>query len=723
MMAAMLLAVLGASFQIVDDRGAPVSGATVIFHSARHSESVSETSDAAGHVAAPPTFDAASVSVTAPGYLTNDERLTTSTVKIVLHAQTAVIGSVSVATGAARSLHALAVPAANLDERAISTTTAYTTSTLLRSMPGFDFVRDNAAFTNYGDLRVSFAGAGEDRGLALADDVPAQDGFGGQVDWLAYPPSSLTSIELLRGPGAALYGANAVGGVLELHSFGPATDSHAPPSGSFELEDGTPHLTDAALGYRFAIAPNLTASIATQTGHQAYDDLAPGYQTPIDAEATASSTATRAQLRYAFGNSSLDLGGLYANDEQFEGRPTYSFARHLEQTDLHFATSTALTTLNVVAYNRDSAILNTSDQAPADPGVLRYTQEIPTRESGIAATWFLTQSSNQLAIRTDEKFVDGSSTQFGPTGGLQSFGTGKQQYAGLAVEDTYDRGRFELIGGLRGDVVTFFDGMASGKATPDRADRVLSPRAAVRYDLTRAIALRASTGGGFREPFLNELLRGYQIGSVKYEANAKLTPERSSNEGIGIDALVGSGRLALDFSNTQVHNAIEFVTVSATAQMRENVARAQSDSTTLTYTAPLARCTNVRAYVTSQYARITDGPLGDIGNRLQYVPSRAGDVALDAGNGTLGYGVDVGYAGPTFADDRNTEVLPAAVLVGAHVTRPLGHGASLSIEGANLNGAHYLSSIDRYGPPPSIFMRLRFGLGPAAATGARSACP
>ncbi len=158
-----------------------------------------------------------------------------------------------------------------------------------------------------------------------------------------------------------------------------------------------------------------------------------------------------------------------------------------------------------------------------------------------------------------------------------------------------------------------------------------------------------------------------------------------------------------------MHNAIEFLTISPTIQKRSNFARTQTDSTTLTYTAPLARCTRVRAYLTSQYARITDGPVYDFGNRLQYVPSRAGDVAIDSGSGAFQYGGDVGYAGPTFADDRNTEVLRSAVIVGAHITRQLGEGAALTLEGTNLNGGHYLSSIDRYGPPPSIGLRVRFG--------------
>jgi len=723
--AALLLAVLHPQVQIVDDGGAPVAGATVVFHSASGA-TITKTSGSDGRVSAPDSFDAASVTVTAAGYDTASLPVPSGTASIVLHAHTAVIGTVSVATGSARNLHRLAVPAATLDSVAIATAPVDTTDALLRSLPGFDFVRSNSAFTNYGNLRVSFSGAGEDRGLVLADDVPAQDGFGGQVDWLAYPPSSLSAVELLRGPGAALYGANAIGGVLQLRSFGPNTDWRALPDGSLEFQDGTPHRSDATLNYRFALAPNLTASVASQTGHEAYYDFTPGYQSPDDREATASSTATRAQIRYAFGNSSVDLGGLFANDEQFEGRPSYTFARDLTQTDLHFTTATQDTTFGVVAYNRDTNITNTDDQAPTDPGVLRYIQTIPTRESGVAASWFLTQGDNELGIRADEKFVYGDSTQTGPTGALQSQGSGQQQYAGAALEDTYERGRFQFIGGLRGDLVTFSDGVLVSTKTidaPPRADRVLSPRLAARYDVTKRIAVRASTGGGFREPFLNELLRGYRIGSVSYNPNPNLTPERSANYGLGADALLGPGRLSLDFANTTVKNAIEFLTTSPTSQMRSNVAQTQTDSTTLTYTTQVARCTRMRAYATSQYARITNGPVYDLGNRLQYVPAKSADVAVDSGSGAFGYGADVGYAGVTYADDRNTEVLPAAIIVGAHITRPLGQGATLTLEGTNLSGTHYLSSIDRYGPPPSIDLRLRFGLGPQPPNAGTPGCP
>jgi outer membrane receptor protein involved in Fe transport len=728
LLAALLLAVLGPHLDVVDERGTPVAHATAVFRSASGA-TAGATSDAAGNLAAPADFDAVSVTVTAAGFDSATITLPATSAAIVLHAQSTVIGRVSVATGSSRNLHRLAVPAATLDTTAIATSPAFATDSLLRALPGFDFVRSNSAFTAYGNLRVSFSGSGEDRGLVLADDVPAQDGFGGQVNWLAYPPGSLDSVELLRGPGAALYGANAIGGVLQLRSFGPGADWRAMPAGSIELQDGTPHRTNATFNYRFTVAPNLTAAVTTQTGHQAYSDFPPGYTSPIDREATSTSSATRAQMRYTFGHSALTAGGLFANDEQFEGRPSYTFARDLTQADLHFLTSTPAATLSVVAYNRDTNITNTDDLAPTTPGALRYIQQIPTRESGVAGSWFFTQGNNEIALRADEKFVTGVSTQTGPTGALQSQGSGKQQYAGLALEDTYEAGRMQVIAGLRGDLVATSDTalrtLTSLTAPQPRTDRVLSPRLAARYDVTKGIALRASTGGGFREPFLNELVRGYRIGNISYNPNPNLIPERSANYGVGADALLGAGRLSLDYANTRVTNAIEFVTspTSPTTQTRSNVGRTQTDSTTLTYATRVARCTRLRAYLTSQYARITNGPVYDLGNRLQYVPSRSGDVAVDSGSGAFGYGADIGYAGVTFADDRNTQILPAAIILGAHITRPLGQGAALTLEASNLSGTRYLSSPDRYGPPPSIGLRLRFGLGPQGPDSGTPGCP
>lgn len=51
-----------------------------------------------------------------------------------------------------------------------------------------------------------------------------------------------------------------------------------------------------------------------------------------------------------------------------------------------------------------------------------------------------------------------------------------------------------------------------------RVESAISPRAALRYDVSPAVAARVSSGAGFRPPYLNELVRGFRIGATALHA-------------------------------------------------------------------------------------------------------------------------------------------------------------------------------------------------------------
>lgn len=124
------------------------------------------------------------------------------------------------------------------------------------------------------------------------------------------------------------------------------------------------------------------------------------------------------------------------------------------------------------------------------------------------------------------------------------------------------RGRAEALLGVRGDAIRYerLSLVTVSAATP--APRVatsfvsardagaVSPRAALRYDLSPAIALRLSSGGGFRAPYLNELVRGFNVGAVVMAPNPELVPERSRTDALGFDALFDGGRGRLTFDVT-----------------------------------------------------------------------------------------------------------------------------------------------------------------------------
>ncbi len=620
------------------------------------------------------------------------------------------IGTVRVATGSREALHRLPVAASVLDARAIARIPALASDDLLRVLPGFDRTRSNSGFTNYGQLRVSFTGAGTDRGLLLVDAIPAQDGFGGQVDWAAYPAADITRAELLRGAGSALYGAGAVGGVLALDTAAPPA-THAAPHTALQISAGSHGAFTAYARSSASLGSRLTTSLSLEQNALAYDDLAPGYRSPIDQRAYSRSSMASLRLRYALSSHTLlDYGARAAWDIQNEGRPNYDFRRRFTQHALTLHRAWQRASLTALAYAQAESVTNRADQFPQSPGALRYTQAVPSHDNGLGVAWSVDAPESTFQLRADARFTGGSSTQLGPSNLLSAAGSGTQAVAGLAVAQTWRLPRAEIDLGARGDLVGFADGSITRNGTsttlPHSIERAISPRLALRYDLSKRLALRISDGAGFRPPYLNELVRGYQIGSIVYEPNPDLVPERSSSLSAGLDYTGGDTAIALDAIHTFVNDAISFSTIDPTHQRRSNIAHTQTDGETLAISRRVGDA-RITASATAQYARVTCCAAALVGKRLPYVPLVSASVGYDASIGALGAGVTLSYLGETYADDLNTQPLGTALVAGLHLSAPLRpHGPKLLLTVTNLTGARYLSSIDRYGPPAVISLGL-----------------
>jgi outer membrane receptor protein involved in Fe transport len=299
---------------------------------------------------------------------------------------------------------------------------------------------------------------------------------------------------------------------------------------------------------------------------------------------------------------------------------------------------------------------------------------------------------------------------------------------GAAVQETWQSGRFEVVGGARFDtvrsygenLVSVFKGKTTVTAPPGTSDQAVSPRIALRYDFSPQLAFRASSGSGLRAPFLNELVRGYFIGSTAFEPNPALAPERSQTTSAGIDLLQSRTHLSLDAFDTTVHNAIMFETIDPTHQMRSNVAQTRTGAYVLRYAQALAGCSRLSAWVSTQNARVSAGPSAIVGKHLQYVPEASATIDYASRIGSVGTGVSVSYIGQTYADDLNTEPLGTAMLLGARLRIPVANGAQLDVRADNLTDARYLSSVDRYGPPAVLSIGVTLPVGKSSATS--SAC-
>jgi outer membrane cobalamin receptor len=717
---------------VVDESGKPVAGALVDFVDAAGRHDLEKT-DPAGNAVAKAGFDPRSADVRKPGFSQLHVDLD-RTAKAVLQRALPVVGTVSVATGSRRSLHEVPFPTSVMDRSEVALSPAQTSDGLLSSMPGNDRDRSNSAFTNYGQARASFSGAGLDRGDVLVDGVPAQDAFGGQVDWLAYPAEEIERAELLRGAGSALYGSGAVGGVLDIRTFAPEVGASG-FDGRASAGLGTNDAADDSLQLRTPLGPNFAGSLSAVSTRLAYFSLPPGYAAPSDHISTADTGATHLRGTYRNGSTTVNGSILATSDHQDEGRNNYTFDRTLRQESVDVTQAIgAIATAKIGAYVRDTTVYNLNDLFPTKPGVLRYDQHVPTNENGFFGSLSSRPGPLELALIVDQRRVVGSSVQTGATGALQSFGAGTELSQGVGGQATFRTDRFEALAGIRADTERYDDlaietisnampPITKRTTVPGHDTGAISPRGALRYDLSSKLALRVSSGGGFRSPYLNELIRSYQIGTVVMAPNPNLAPERSTTSSAGLDYAFGAGRLSFDVTQTQVKNAIDFVTVSKTLMMRENVDRTQTNGETLTYTQSVATCARVRASGTVQNPRITSGPTGTDGMQLSYIPNRAASIGLDvAGPGPIAYSIDSTYSGQTYADELEQEPLGPALLFGGTIRATTASGISFTLAGDNVTNQRYLSTIDRFGPPLTVIFKVGVPIGATARERVTNGC-
>jgi iron complex outermembrane receptor protein len=705
---------------IVDEFGKPVVAASVDFVD-QHGNHDVEKSDVSGRAEARANFVPVEAQISADGFVAQHVDLRDSRGTVTLTRALTVVGSVSVATGSQSSLHELPLAASLLDRSAIVLSPSLFTDGLLRQLPGFDRNRSNSAFTNYGQLRVSYLGAGTDLGAVFVDGLPAQDGFGGQIDWLAYPVQTLQSAELLRGAGSALYGSGAVGGVLDIKTFAPRVGSGLVEARG-ALAAGTNASYDDGAQVSVPVGANFAASASTVGTGMSYFALPPAYAAPIDHASIGSSSSTNFKLRYDDGLTSVEASTLFAWDFQDEGRTNYTFNRNLDQDGVIATRLVGADLVKFWFYDRSVNIVNIDDLFPTHPGQLRYVQNVPTHEEGYAAALEAPLSSTTaLDVLFEQRYIGGYSQQQGPTGALQADGFGTQIAQAAGLQATVRLRHFELIAGARGDLSTYNDltlitvssGTTNTTSIPGYQEGAISPRAALRYDISPVLSARLSSGGGFRTPYLNELVRGFNIGAVAMLPNPFLVPERSTTDDAGLDFLAGSrGRLAFDVFQTQVNDAIDFVSIGPNLMKRENIEKTQSNGETLTYTERLGACTRLSVWGNAQNARIVNGPGETPGKQLSYVPDNSAGLTVDgAGNGPFSFSLQGSYVGQTYADSLEQQPLGAALLFGATARAALLSGPALVLTADNLTHQQYLSTIDRFGPPRTIQLEVAVPLG------------
>ena len=272
-----------------------------------------------------------------------------------------------------------------------------TTDDKLRLVPGFSLLRRSGSQTaNPTSQGVSLRGlgaSGASRALVLVDGVPINDPFGGWIYWARVPQSSLSEVQLVPGGVSALYGNDALGGVVNMETK-PAIETDADIEGSWGNEN----------------SPFGSGWGAIRMGQWSLSGSGEGYRTNgyIDVPQSVRGTVdTPVNVQYGSGNVKLERligdrgrvflqGNLYGEDRQ-NGTPIQINDTTIRQlafgTDYQSPTA-GLFTVRLYGGTENYQQTFSSVAANRDSESLTDLQHVPVSQMGMIGQW-----SKQLASR------------------------------------------------------------------------------------------------------------------------------------------------------------------------------------------------------------------------------------------------------------------------------------------------------------------------------------
>ena len=226
------------------------------------------------------------------------------------------------ATRTPHSIHAVPASISVIDRRTIESIPAVFADEALKGLSGVYVKRGKIADTS---PSVSLRGfSGDARTLVLLDGIPLNDGYNQNVDWSGVSFDAVSRIEVVKGSFSALYGGNAMGGVINILTEIPKEEAF-----SLNTSYGTYNTFNISAGYsnRFLKNKNLALFLsANQKSSDGYPanlyQASPATAASADAVSVAGWTKTTSNTgatQYLLGH----LGDNWLTQNQLFGKISY----------------------------------------------------------------------------------------------------------------------------------------------------------------------------------------------------------------------------------------------------------------------------------------------------------------------------------------------------------------------------------------------------------------
>lgn len=361
---------------------------------------------------------------------------------------------------------------------------------------------------------VMLQGLGSERVLILLDGQPVAGRLSGVFDVSRIPTSIVDRVEVVKGPQSALYGTDAMGGVINIITRRPAADAFSvsvtTTAGTQARRDGSAALSYAAHGM----------SAAIDVGHR-HTETTPGLSSAEGALAARTDAALR--LRAGNDSSTWVEASVLALDERQRWRTStfYNFGDNRQwsgriSAGRQFGRHRIVPTLSASSYDHLSRASTAPMPFAGDAGQ-RQLQRVHQAEL-LYNGRFGSEGAHAVDIGTQVR-RDETDTERVP-GGLRT----------LTVVEPFAQAELAL-----GSRLTLSPGTRWSSSS--LWGNNVTSRLAARWSATEDVTVRASVGEGFRAPDFKELFMFFQNTNAGYAVvgNPDLRPESSRNISLGTE--------------------------------------------------------------------------------------------------------------------------------------------------------------------------------------------
>jgi vitamin B12 transporter len=420
---------------------------------------------------------------------------------------------------------------------------------LLVQAAGVQFVSNGNAG---GTTSVFLRGANSNHTLVLVDGQRVSSSTTGLTAIESMTVSSIERIEIVRGPHSAFYGADALGGVVQIFTKASPATSIAVSGGSNKTLTAAAQAGGKSGGWRFGLGASLERSAGfnaiTNENNFSYNPDRDGYR-----RANAF-----ANVQYTLSAQNILSARLFHNDlnTQYDGGADFDDRAKTKVSGLTLTGEFGPTRVQLGLSQDDATFIS------AFPSAFRTR----TGEASVQHSWTLSPS-------------------------LQATGIVEAREERIATSEAFTkdtRRTVSAVGRLAGRTDGLSWNLAGRIDDSNQFDTRFTASGGVKFAIDRNLSFIANVGSAFKAPTFNDL---YYPGF----SNPNLRPERSVGADVGVQSTYGATAFAAVVHHARVNDLIVFQCDANFNCAPENVNRARTNGVSLSARTLLTSNTAVRA--------------------------------------------------------------------------------------------------------------------------------